>query len=156
MVVRMRVEKVDVYLLHNPEYFFTDASKRCFARDAERPVLRPDPARVLSSRGRSSKGPNRLLWRFLEYVRRPGERSGSNRNGCERRRRSHCYGIEIDPLYMDTAIDRWERMTGHQARHASGESVGPGLASARFSSARALAPTPWESERLRSKKPRRS
>jgi DNA modification methylase len=33
-----------------------------------------------------------------------------------------CYGIEIDPLYMDTAIDRWERMTGHQARHASGES----------------------------------
>jgi hypothetical protein len=26
---RLRVEKVDVYLLHNPEYFFTDASKRC-------------------------------------------------------------------------------------------------------------------------------
>jgi aryl-alcohol dehydrogenase-like predicted oxidoreductase len=25
---RLRVEKVDVYLLHNPEYFFTDASKR--------------------------------------------------------------------------------------------------------------------------------
>jgi uncharacterized protein len=25
---RLRVEKVDVYLLHNPEYFFTDAAKR--------------------------------------------------------------------------------------------------------------------------------
>ena len=25
---RLRVEKVDVYLLHNPEYFFTDATKR--------------------------------------------------------------------------------------------------------------------------------
>lgn len=25
---RLRAEKVDVYLLHNPEYFFTDASKR--------------------------------------------------------------------------------------------------------------------------------
>ena len=25
---RLRVEKVDVYLLHNPEYFFTEATKR--------------------------------------------------------------------------------------------------------------------------------
>jgi diketogulonate reductase-like aldo/keto reductase len=48
MVVRMRVEKVDVYLLHNPEYFFTDASKRCFARDAERPVLLPRIQRAFS------------------------------------------------------------------------------------------------------------
>ena len=47
------------------------AGQRCFARNAARPVLRPDPARVLSSRGRSSKGPDRLLRRFLEYVRRP-------------------------------------------------------------------------------------
>jgi DNA modification methylase len=33
-------------------------------------------------------------------------------------RRGH--GIEIDPLYVDTVIERWEKMTGHQARHASG------------------------------------
>jgi aryl-alcohol dehydrogenase-like predicted oxidoreductase len=26
---RLRVENVDIYLLHNPEYFFMDASKRC-------------------------------------------------------------------------------------------------------------------------------
>jgi DNA methylase/ParB-like nuclease domain len=31
------------------------------------------------------------------------------------------YGIEIDPLYVDTAIGRWERMTGHQARHVCGK-----------------------------------
>jgi DNA modification methylase len=30
-----------------------------------------------------------------------------------------CYGVEIDPLYADTAIARWERMTGAQAHHAS-------------------------------------
>jgi DNA modification methylase len=30
-----------------------------------------------------------------------------------------CYGIEIDPLYVDTAIERWERITRHQARHSS-------------------------------------
>jgi DNA modification methylase len=27
-----------------------------------------------------------------------------------------CYGIEIDPLYVDTAIRRWQRMTGEAAR----------------------------------------
>jgi DNA modification methylase len=31
------------------------------------------------------------------------------------------YGIEIDPLYVDTAIARWEKITGANARHASGK-----------------------------------
>ncbi|MBV1889383.1 MAG: ParB N-terminal domain-containing protein [Proteobacteria bacterium] len=29
-----------------------------------------------------------------------------------------CYGIEIDPLYVDTAIRRWQTMTGQKAVHA--------------------------------------
>jgi DNA modification methylase len=32
-----------------------------------------------------------------------------------------CYGIEIDPLYVDTAIERWQRMTGRQAQNGHGE-----------------------------------
>jgi DNA modification methylase len=32
-----------------------------------------------------------------------------------------CYGIEIDPIYVDTAIQRWERMTGRQARNETGQ-----------------------------------
>ena len=31
-------------------------------------------------------------------------------------------GIEIDPIYVDTAIARWEAMTGRAARHSSGAS----------------------------------
>jgi hypothetical protein len=31
------------------------------------------------------------------------------------------YGVEIDPLYVDTTIARWEKMTGRQACHASGK-----------------------------------
>ena len=34
------------------------------------------------------------------------------------------YGIELDPIYVDTAITRWEAMTGRRARHASGVSFG--------------------------------
>jgi DNA modification methylase len=30
-----------------------------------------------------------------------------------------CYGIEIDPLYIDVAIRRWQRLTGEQAVHAA-------------------------------------
>jgi DNA modification methylase len=46
--------------------------------------------------------------------------SGATILAAERaRRRGH--GVEIDPLYVDTTIGRWEKMTGRQARHASGK-----------------------------------
>jgi DNA modification methylase len=32
-----------------------------------------------------------------------------------------CCGIELDPLYVDTVILRWERFTGQPARLASGQ-----------------------------------
>ena len=32
-----------------------------------------------------------------------------------------CYGIELDPLYVDTIIRRWQAFTGDQARHASSD-----------------------------------
>jgi DNA modification methylase len=34
-----------------------------------------------------------------------------------------CYGMEIDPLYVDTIVRRWQRFTGLSATHAvSGKS----------------------------------
>ena len=30
-----------------------------------------------------------------------------------------CYGLELDPLYVDTAIRRWQTYTGDKARHAA-------------------------------------
>lgn len=32
-----------------------------------------------------------------------------------------CYGIELDPLYVDVAIERWQKMTGFKAVNAFGE-----------------------------------
>jgi DNA modification methylase len=29
-----------------------------------------------------------------------------------------CYGLELDPTYVDTTIRRWEALTGGSARHA--------------------------------------
>jgi DNA modification methylase len=29
-----------------------------------------------------------------------------------------CYGLELDPAYVDTTIRRWEELTGGSARHA--------------------------------------
>ena len=42
---------------------------------------------------------------------------GSTILAAERVRRT-CYAIEIDPLYVDTAISRWQKQTGRQATHA--------------------------------------
>jgi DNA modification methylase len=32
-----------------------------------------------------------------------------------------CYGIELDPLYVDAAVERWQRMTGRKALNSFGE-----------------------------------
>jgi DNA modification methylase len=40
--------------------------------------------------------------------------SGSTLMACERTGR-RCHGVEIDPLYIDTAIRRWQKYTGGTA-----------------------------------------
>jgi hypothetical protein len=45
--------------------------------------------------------------------------SGSTLIACERTGRV-CRGIELDPLYVDTAIRRWQRYTGREAVHGNG------------------------------------
>ena len=46
--------------------------------------------------------------------------SGTTLLAAERTNR-RCYGIELDPLYVDTAIERWQRMTGDKAHTRLGE-----------------------------------
>jgi DNA modification methylase len=46
--------------------------------------------------------------------------SGTTTLAAERTGR-RCFGIEIDPIYIDTAIKRWERMTGREAQNAQGQ-----------------------------------
>jgi DNA modification methylase len=44
--------------------------------------------------------------------------SGTTLIAAERTGR-RCYGLELDPLYIDTAIRRWQALTGGSARHAA-------------------------------------
>lgn len=44
--------------------------------------------------------------------------SGTAILACERTHRI-CYGMELDPLYMDTGILRWQEMTGQDAIHVA-------------------------------------
>ena len=30
-----------------------------------------------------------------------------------------CYGLELDPLYVDKIVRRWQKLTGGSARHAA-------------------------------------
>jgi DNA modification methylase len=43
--------------------------------------------------------------------------SGTTLIAAERTGR-RCYGLELDPVYVDTAIRRWQALTGDKARHA--------------------------------------
>jgi DNA modification methylase len=44
--------------------------------------------------------------------------SGTTLIAAERTGR-HCHGLELDPVYVDTAIRRWQALTGERARHAA-------------------------------------
>jgi DNA modification methylase len=46
--------------------------------------------------------------------------SGTTLLAAERTGR-RCYGVELDPLYVDTAIERWQQLTGHKAHNQLGE-----------------------------------
>jgi DNA modification methylase len=47
--------------------------------------------------------------------------SGTTLLAAERTGR-RCYGVELDPLYVDTAVERWQQMTEHKAHNQLGES----------------------------------
>src|SRR3984893_16616588 len=72
-----------------------------------------------SSRARASLTPCSTLQRKTIVID-PFCGSGATILAAERTGRRG-YGVEIDPVYVDATIARWEKMTGRQARHASGK-----------------------------------
>jgi len=67
--------------------------------------------------------PVALATRAIQYSSRPGENvldlfagSGSTLIGCEQAGRN-CYTMEIDCLYADVVVKRWEDFTGRKAEH---------------------------------------
>ena len=46
--------------------------------------------------------------------------SGTTLIACEQLGR-RCYGLEIEPLYCDVTVKRWETLTGKKAKRAKGK-----------------------------------
>ena len=69
--------------------------------------------------------PVELATRALQYSSRPGENvldlfggSGSTLIAAEQAKR-RAYVMELDPLYVDVIVTRWERFTGENAERIS-------------------------------------
>jgi DNA modification methylase len=54
-----------------------------------------------------------------DLVLDPFAGSGSTLIACERTGRV-CAGIEVDPVYVDVAVARWERFSGNAAERVDG------------------------------------
>jgi DNA modification methylase len=70
--------------------------------------------------------PVELAVRAIQYSSRPGENvldlfggSGSTLIGCEQTGR-RAFLMELDPLYCDVIVQRWEKFTGRKADRANG------------------------------------
>jgi DNA modification methylase len=66
--------------------------------------------------------PVELAIRCIQYSSKPGDNvldlfggSGSTLMGCEQTGR-HAYLMEIDPLYADVIVKRWEEFSGKKAK----------------------------------------
>ncbi|MCG3180455.1 MAG: hypothetical protein BIFFINMI_02816 [Phycisphaerae bacterium] len=75
--------------------------------------------------------PVELATRAIEYSSRRGENvldlfggSGSTLIGCEQTGR-RAYLMELDPLYCDVIVQRWEQFTGKKAERITASDVGP-------------------------------
>jgi DNA modification methylase len=99
-----------------------------YGGNAETTVL--DVTRPKASREHPTAKPVELISRFVsnsstfgDVVLDPFAGSGSTLIACEQLRR-RSFGIEIDPVYVDVAVSRWERFTGRRARrHRRDEDV---------------------------------
>jgi len=75
------------------------------SRNAEHPTMKPIELVARAIRN-SSKKDNIVLDTFGG--------SGSTLIACEQLNRA-CYTMELDPVYVDVIIDRWEQFTGQKA-----------------------------------------
>ncbi len=73
---------------------------------AEHPTCKPVELIVPMLRNSSRTG---------EIVLDPFLGSGSTLIACEQLGR-RCFGLELDPRYVEVAVRRWERVTGREAR----------------------------------------
>jgi DNA modification methylase len=91
-----------------------------YGGNAETTVL--EVPRPKASREHPTAKPVELISRFVsnsstlgDVVLDPFTGSGSTLIACEQLHR-RSFGIEIDPVYVDVAVARWERFTGRRAR----------------------------------------
>ena len=75
--------------------------------------------------------PDELAVRCIQYSSKPGENvldlfggSGSTLMGCEQTDR-HAYLMELDTLYCDVIVKRWEEFTGKEAQRIAGTDKTP-------------------------------
>lgn len=83
-------------------------SGKDYVHGTQKPVAVPERA-ILNS----SKAGDIVLDYFLG--------SGSTLIACEKQGR-RCYGMELDPKYVDIIVKRWEDFTGQKAIHENGKS----------------------------------
>jgi DNA modification methylase len=122
----------DYHYAHEPIAYANKAAPGRWGRgsagwyggNAETSVL--EVPRPKASHDHPTAKPVELLSRLLtnsstlgDVVLDPFLGSGSTLIACEQHRR-RCFGIEIDPAYVDVAVSRWETFTGHRAERRRG------------------------------------
>jgi DNA modification methylase len=106
---------------HEPCWYAVRGSTAHWAGDRKQSTLWPINAREDKGMGHGTQKPVECMKRPIENNSSPGQviyepfsGSGTTIIAAEMAARA-CYAIELEPAYVDVAVQRWERFTGLQA-----------------------------------------
>lgn len=131
-----------VYLWqHEPCFFGWTKSKKPFVRkgfeDGHPTTVWAIPSSEVESKDHPTSKPTRCFTLPMQLHTQPGDvcfepfsGSGSQIIAAEQTQR-RCFALEIEPVFIQVAIDRWEAFTGQKAQHLGNARTGPKAAAAK-------------------------
>jgi len=126
---RFALSRGDYHWKHEPAFYVVRKGKRGhWAGDRSQSTVWVIPARDDGGHGHGTQKPVECMARPIINNSKPGDAvyepfsgSGTTIIAAESTGR-RCFAIELDPLYVDVAVNRWQAFTGEQAVHeASGK-----------------------------------
>jgi DNA modification methylase len=113
------------HVQHEPCWYAVRKGKTAYWQgDRKQTTLWNIPKPQKSETGHSTQKPIECMKRPIENNSSPGQAvyepfsgSGTTLIACEMTGRA-CYAMELNPLYVDIAVKRWETFTGQKAVHA--------------------------------------
>ena len=111
---RTVLTRTHYWFQHEPCWYVPKKNAPWFGKPGENPTIWDSPSPKFIMGGSDEEKYDHPTQKPVELMRRPILGSGTTLAAAELTERV-CYGMELDPKYVDVVIERWQLLTGKQA-----------------------------------------